>query len=199
MADNKSGRKKQARDVDRRQREREIATELARGDEPEPPVDTADLVDIELELESLAFPATGTAVVETVGDREIESAGGRYAVADLVPATEAETFESPVAVRTRIQRPTTALAMKRIVEAIDPIPHAELSQSQREAYEKTFRALQAIDADDNDEGIQAITDWILERIEDKESLPGSRDVRRQAASFCRSKGYEVRSDEWLGI
>ncbi|WP_255679363.1 hypothetical protein [Haladaptatus salinisoli] len=38
MADNKSGRDKQADDAERCQRERSIAEELERGDETEPPV-----------------------------------------------------------------------------------------------------------------------------------------------------------------
>ena len=199
MADDKSGRDKQARDSDRRQRERDLAAELARGDEPEPPFDAEDLVDVEEELESLTFPATGAEIVAAVGDRAIESPAGRYTVEDLVPAADAETFESPVAVRARIQRPTIAAAMKRVVEAADTLPNTELSESQRDAYEKTFRALKAIDADDDDEGIRAIGDWIVERVREKETLPGSRDVRRQAAKFCRSNGYQVRNDEWLGI
>lgn len=59
---------------------------------------------------------------------------------------------------------------------------------QRDAYVKTFAELEAIDADDDDEGIRAIADWIVERIREKETLPGSRDVRREAAKFCRSNG-----------
>ena len=43
MADNKSGRDKQAQDADQRQRERAIQEELKRMDEPEPPVDTSEL------------------------------------------------------------------------------------------------------------------------------------------------------------
>jgi hypothetical protein len=199
MADNKGGRDKQARDVDRRQRERDLAAELARGDEPEPPVDAAELVDVEVELESLPFPATGSDIVAAVGDRVIESTEGTYPVEALVPETDAETFESPRAVRTRIQRPTIAVAMKRVAEAAATLPNAELSGSQRDAYEKTFRALEAIDADDDDQGIRVIADWIVERIHDNEALPGSRGVRRQAATYCRANDYQVRDDEWLGI
>jgi len=39
MADNKNGREAQAQNEVRRQRERAIAEELERADEPEPPVD----------------------------------------------------------------------------------------------------------------------------------------------------------------
>ena len=198
MADDKSGRDKQARDEERRQREREINAELERGDEAEPPVDTSELAYFETALDAVTFPATGAAIVSAVGDREIESAVGTYAVADLVPDVEAETFDSPAAVRVRIQRPTIAVAMKRIVEASDPLPDEELGESQREAYVRTFRALEGIDGDD-DEGIAFMADWIVKRIREKEALPGSRDVRRRAAKFCRTNGYEVRDDEWLGV
>lgn len=44
-----------------------------------------------------------------------------------------------------------------------------------------------------------IGDWIVGRIRETEKLSGSRDVRRQAATFCRANGYEIRTDEWLGV
>ncbi|MFC5135747.1 MULTISPECIES: hypothetical protein [Haloferacaceae] len=199
MADDKSGRDKQAHDEERRQREREIAAELERGDEAEPPVDASELAYFETELEPLAFPATGVEIVSAVGDREIESTVGTYAIADLVPDADGETFDSPDEIGVRIRRPTVAMAMKRVVEAGDGLPNAEMSRSQRDAYERTFRELAAIDADDDDEGIRVMADWIVERIDDRETIPGSRDVRRRAAKFCRANGYEVRNDEWLGI
>ncbi|UPV76779.1 hypothetical protein M0R89_21545 (plasmid) [Halorussus limi] len=199
MADNKSGRDQQADDAERRQRERDLASELERHDEPKPPVETTELSDLEAELESLEFPATGTEVVDAVGDREVRAPDATYAVEELVPDTDGETFDSPGAVRVRIERPTVAAAMKRVVEASETLPNVNFRWSQREAYEKTFRELREIDADDDDEGIQAITDWIVEQIRTKEKLPGSRGVRRQAAKFCRSNGYQVRNDEWLGI
>jgi hypothetical protein len=85
-----------------------------------------------------------------------------------------------------------------VIEASKELPNTEFSWSQRKAYETTFQELKAVDADD-DEGIQAISDWIVDRIHDKGKLPSSRDVRRQAAKFCRANGYQVRNDEWLGI
>ncbi|WP_313694440.1 hypothetical protein [Halorarum halobium] len=199
MADDKRGRDKQARDAERRQRERAIAAELERGDETEPPTDESALDEFEAELDSLAFPATGAEVVAAVGDRQVESVGGTYAVEELVPDTAEERFDSPAAVRVRVRRPTIAAAMKRVVEASETLPNEELGRSRREAYEKTLRELKAIDADDEDEGISAITDWIVERIRDEEALPGSRAVRRQAAKFCRANGYEVRNDDWIGV
>ncbi|NHN60224.1 MULTISPECIES: hypothetical protein [Halorussus] len=199
MADNKSGRDEQADDADRRQRERSIAEELERGDEAEPPVDAGALADLGSDLESLEFPVTGTEVVDAVGDREVESVDGTYAIEELIPDTDAETFDSPAAVRMRVQRPTVAAAMKRVVEASRTLPNTDFRGSQREAYEKTFQELKTIDADDDDEGVRAISDWIVEQVRAKEKLPGSRAVRRQAAKFCRSNGYQVRNDEWLGI
>jgi hypothetical protein len=199
MADDKSGRDKQARDAERRRREREIATELERGDETEPPVDAAELADVEAELTELTFPATGTEVVAAIGDREIESVDGSHSVEELVPETDEETFDSPAAVRVQIRRPTIAGAMKRVLEASETLRNTEFGWTQRKAYEKTFQELKAIDADDDDEGVQVISDWIVERIRDKERLPSSRAVRREAAEFCRTNGYQVRNDEWLGV
>ncbi|MGM0398958.1 MAG: hypothetical protein ACQEQY_08185, partial [Halobacteriota archaeon] len=99
----------------------------------------------------------------------------------------------------QVQRPTVAAAMKRVVEASQTLPNTDFRWTQRKAYEKTFEELEAIDADDDDEGIRVIADWIVERIHEKETLPTSRAVRREAAKFCRSNGYQVRNDEWLGI
>lgn len=199
MADDRNSRDNQADDAERRQREREITAELERGDEPEPPVDTSELAYFETELETVTFPATGADVVAAVGDREIESAEGTYKIKALVPDTDVEVFEAPEAVRARIQRPTIAGAMKHVVEASEALSGAEFGTSQLDAYERTFQELQAIDADDDDEGIRTVREWITEQIEEKGKLPGSRAVRRRAAKFCRANGYEVRNDEWLGI
>ena len=199
MADDKSGRDKQADDAERRQQEREIATELMRGDEREPPVVAGELADFEAALEELTFPATGAEIVAAIGKREIESPEGSYRIEELVPETDEETFDSPAAVRVQVQRPTVAAAMKRVVEASKTLRNTDFSWAQRKAYEKTFQELEAIDADDDDEGIRVISDWIVDRIRDKETLPTSRAVRREAAKFCRTNGYEVRNDEWLGI
>lgn len=199
MADDKRGRDKQAHDAERRQREREIAAELERGDEIEPPMEAEELANLEAELEEVTFPATGNEVVTAIGDHEIESVEGSYSIEELVPETDEETFDSPAAVRVQVQRPTVAAAMKRVVEASKTLRNTDFSWTQRKAYEKTFQELKAIDADDDDEGIQAIGDWIVERIRDKETLPTSRAVRREAAKFCRANGYQIRNDEWLGV
>lgn len=199
MADDKSARDKQARDADRRQRERAVAAELERMDETEPPVEESALGELEAEIDAVAFPASGTEVREAIGDREIDGPDGTVAVADLVPDTNEVRFESAIDVRLRVRRPTVAGAMTRIEEASDELRDAELSGSKRTAYEKTFRALSSIEADDDDEGVRVVADWIVGRIRDHETLPSSRDVRREAARFCRENGYRVGNDQWLGI
>ncbi|MDZ7688275.1 MAG: hypothetical protein U5J64_06050 [Halobacteriales archaeon] len=199
MADDKKSRDKQARDEERRQMKRDQDEARERMGEPEPPIEDEELDEIETELGSLEFPATGAEVVDVVGERVVESVARRYSVEELVPDTEAERFGSPSVVLSRIKRPTVARAMKRIAEAVDTLPDAELEGSQRETYEKTLRELKEIDADDEDEGIRVVADWIVERIHEKEKLPGSRSVRRRAAEFCRANGYEVRNNDWLGV
>lgn len=199
MADDKRGRDKQARDADRRQRERAVAAELERMDETEPPVEEADLGDLETGLDAVAFPASGAEVLDAVGDLEIDGPDGTVAVADLVPDTDEVRFESASDVRVRVRRPTVAGAMTRVEEASDELRDADLSGSKRTAYEKTFRALASVEADDDDEGVGVVADWTVGRIRDDETLPSSRDVRREAARFCRENGYQVGNDQWLGI
>lgn len=199
MPDDKRGREKQARDAQNRQHQRDIVNALRRGDEPEPPIQTEELDEIEQELDSLSFPATGREVVESIGNRPIKSIDRSLTVENLLPESERETFETPAAVRERLERPSIAVAMKRILEGSDRLPGDKLQGAQWDTYERTFQELQAIDAVDEDEGIQVVSDWIVERIKDKGKLPGSRDVRRRAATYCRANGYEVRNDEWLGV
>lgn len=114
MPDDKHSREKQARDAERRQREREILEELERQDDTEPPVEEAVLDDVETKIQSLEFPPTGSEVVAAVGDRQVESPDETYTVEELVPETDAVTFDSPAAVRVRVQRPTITAAMERV-------------------------------------------------------------------------------------
>ncbi|GAA0234117.1 DUF5789 family protein [Halobaculum roseum] len=199
MADDKRGRDKQAHDAEKRRQERALATEMERYDEAEPPVDADVLSDIERDLESVEFPAPGSEVVDAIGEREIPTDDGTYAVEALLPDTDEEVFASAAAVRVRIQRPTVAAAMKRIAETVGSIRELELAGSQRDGYERTFRELVDIDPIDENEGIPVVADWIVERIREDRELPGSRSVRRRAAEYCRANGYEVRNDEWLGV
>jgi len=52
---------------------------------------------------------------------------------------------------------------------------------------------------DVDEGTEVVTDWIVARIRDDGEIPSPRDVRRRAAAFCRTSGYPVNADDWLGV
>ena len=198
MADNKQGRDKQADDEERRQREREVVTALERMDEPEPPQETEVPDDVDDALDAVEFPATGEAVVSAVGEHHVETSDETHTVADLVPDTRTVSFDSVDAVRVRLQRPTIAASMRRIVVAVDEVQNEVLSQSQYDAYERTLSALKAVDADDDDEGVRAITDWLVDQIHERKSLPSSRAVRKEAAGFCRKNGYPIRDDEWLG-
>ena len=196
MADDKRGRNKQARDTERRQQERDIVAELERGAEPEPPVDAPELEDLEEDLDALDFPATGAEVITAVGTHETDPGERTYTMEELVPDTDAETFDSPAALRVRVRRPTVAAAMKRVLEATKTLPHAELSDSQRDAYERTFKELKAIDAADDDEGIRTISDWIVERIHDEGR---SRGLRRYAGTQPRSAGRtDIKSETTSG-
>lgn len=198
MADNKNGREDQARDADDRQRERALLEALERGDEPRPPIESADLGDVDEALDTVEFPATAKDVVETVGDRVVDSPEGTYTVAELLPESEAIAFGGPEAIRTRVERPTVAASMKRVIEASDGLKDRDRLGSQYDAYEKTLEALADIDADDDDEGIAVVTDWIVDQIDEKGSRPPSRRVRKRAAKFCREQGFEIRDDQWLG-
>lgn len=199
MPDTRDSRDKQAHDEANRQRMRAMLEELERGDETEPPVTEESLDDLDADLETVEFPATGRDLVATVGESTVESPTTTYTVAELLPESDDDSYDSAATVRERVRRPTTAGAMKRIVEAVDASGSVSLDAKQREGYERTFRELIAIDAVDDDEGVTAVADWIVDRIESKGKLPGSRDVRRQAAKVCRANGYVVRDDEWLGI
>jgi phage FluMu protein gp41 len=89
--------------------------------------------------------------------------------------------------------------MKRIVEAAGPFQTETLRGSQRDAYEKTLRALADVDALDDDEVVAEIVDWIVDRVEANQAFPGSRAIRRQAATVCRAQGYEISNNDWLGV
>lgn len=199
MADDKSGRDEQASNEEQRQRERALAEELDRMDEVEPEIEATDLVDLETELDVVSFPASGSEVVAAAGDHEIAVTDESITVEEMIPDAEAEVFDSPAAVRMRVQRPTVAAEMKRIVEAADAADTVEFGTSQRDAYMKTLFALRAIEADDDDEGVREIGDWIVDQIHAKGKLPGSRGVRREAGKIARSYGHTVSNNDWLGI
>lgn len=198
MADDKSGRDEQAHDQERRQRERDLVEELERRDEPEPPIPEADADEIDRVIEAVSFPATGEEVVTTVGETALELGSEQYTVAELVPATEQVEYQSTDELRVQLRRPTVARATKQILEAAGTIQDVEFGRTKREAYERTLQALADKVADDDDEGITVVTDWIVERIHEDGAMPASRRVRKRAAKFCRANRIAVRDDEWLG-
>ncbi|WP_049916773.1 hypothetical protein [Halogeometricum pallidum] len=69
---------------------------------------------------------------------------------------------------------------------------------QYEAYERTFRALEDITPDDDDEGVAVVTDWIVEQMRSTGERPSSRAVRQRGRKFCQKSGYEVSDNDWLG-
>lgn len=69
---------------------------------------------------------------------------------------------------------------------------------QHKVYEKTFRALEDVTPDDDDEGITVVTDWIVEEIRTTGERPNSKSVRRRARRYCEDNGYEVSNNDWLG-
>jgi len=89
-------------------------------------------------------------------------------------------------------------AMRRIRDADDSRTAADNREQQHEMYEKTLRALEDIDADDDDEGVAVVANWVVDRIEATGERPDSGAVRRRAREFCRNNGYEVPADSWLG-
>lgn len=89
-------------------------------------------------------------------------------------------------------------AMERIRAADDENPTERFDREQQhEMYEKSLESLRAIDADDDDEGVTVVADWIVDRLSDG-ARPSSVDVRQRAQTFCRANGYEIPNDSWLG-
>jgi len=199
MPDDKRGREKQARNADRRQRERAIAADLERMDEPEPPIDETELAFFETALEELTFPVTGGDVVSAMGHRKLEGTTAEYSVAELLPASESVFYDSPATVRQQVQRPTVAKAMKRIVEEVSARDGVSLTSSARKDYEKTFREFERIEAVEADEAAQVLADWVIDRVRETGSLPDTRAVRQRAADYCRDHDYAVADEEWLGV
>lgn len=206
MPDTKDGREEQAHHEERRQREREIAEALARGEEPEPDpdleaVDEDDLTAVESALADLSYPATGEAVVEAVGERELATADRTYTVGDLISDSGRVRFDSPETIRARLARPTVARALRRItrtVGTVETLSDRKIDE-RLAAYDRTFRELVAVAPEDYEHGIQVVTDWVVDVVRRDERLPSSRAVRRRAAVFCRANGYEVREDGWLAV
>ena len=105
MADDKQGRDKQADDEERRQRESELEEARNRADEAEPVRDEPgeQLGDLDEALEAHDYPTTTDELVETYGDYEIETRGGRKPLDEVLASTDNQTYSSADDVRSRIQ------------------------------------------------------------------------------------------------
>lgn len=66
----------------------------------------------------------------------------------------------------------------------------------RDAYKKALRETRDIAGGD---GARDLADWIQNRIRTQSAFPSARSVRKQGADICRSRGYAVPSDSWLGV
>jgi len=192
MGDTKDGRDKQAQDERRRQIERATKEELTRYHETEPPRELDDA------LEELEYPAPADQVVEAAGEYEVQTEDDAIPVAEVVEESARDEYESP---RTHARSssgrplPRRCAAWRRSAERRDS---ASSSANAGTPTKKTLRALEDVDADDEDEGIAFVTAWLIDEMRENERLPKSRKVRKRAAKFCRSNGYEVRNDDWLG-
>jgi len=192
MGDTKNGREDQAQDEMKRQRKRAIQEELDRWHETEPPRELEDA------LEALDYPATVEEVAAEVGDYEVSVGDETIPVAEVVERSNVDRFDSPTEARERIQKPSVAASLRRLLAVSREAGLEDDFRKREDTYEKTLRVLENVDADDDDEGIAAVTAWIAERVEEKGSLPKSRRVRNYAAEFCRDNDYEIRDDAWLG-
>lgn len=105
MADNKSGRDKQAADEERRQRERELEEARDRADEAEPVHDETGerLGNLDDALETHDYPMTTEELIETYGDYEVETQGGTRSIAEVFASIDNERYDSADDVQTRIQ------------------------------------------------------------------------------------------------
>jgi hypothetical protein len=192
MGDTKEGREDQAQAEDRRQRKRAIQEELERWHETEPPRELEDA------LEDLDYPVTTERVAESVGDYEVPVGDETIPVTEIVRRSTRDRYDSAEEARYRIRRPSVAASLRRLLAVSEEAGLADEFREREDAYEKTLRALEDVDADDEDEGIAVVTAWIVERVQEGGALPKSRRVRNHAADFCRDNDYEIRDDSWLG-
>lgn len=70
-------------------------------------------------------------------------------------------------------------------------------EQQHEMYRKTLSALVEIDADDENEGVTVVTNWIIDYIKETGERPSSKAVRERAREFCEHNDYELPDDSWL--
>lgn len=192
MGDTKEGREEQAQEEQRRQMERATREELERFHETEPPRGLDDA------LEALEYPAPAERVAEAAEEYEVQTEVDTIPVAEIVAESKRETFESPEGVREKVQRPSVAASLRRLRDVSREAGLEDEFREREEVYRTTLRALEDVDADDDDECIAAVTAWIVAEVRDEQRLPSSRQARQRGAEVCRERGYEIRDDDWLG-
>lgn len=105
MVDSNDDQDKQARDDEDRQREQKVTEPRKRADEAEPPHDQDDqLGDLDAALDDHDYPTTADELVETYGDREVESKRGWTSIEEVLAPIDNETYDSADDVRQRILR-----------------------------------------------------------------------------------------------
>jgi len=100
MSNDKQSRDEKADREKERQQERMQKEARTRAEEEEPM--RAALGELDDELTSLDYPATTEELVEAYGEYEIETQDGRKSLADVLSATDEQTYDSAENVRRRI-------------------------------------------------------------------------------------------------
>lgn len=67
--------------------------------------------------------------------------------------------------------------------------------SRRRVYEKAIRETGNIAGDP---AATALATWIQAYVQEHESFPSGRTVRKRGAKICRENGYEISTGSWLG-
>ena len=67
--------------------------------------------------------------------------------------------------------------------------------SRRNVYEKALKETADIAGDP---AATALAQWIQDEIEQRETFPSGRTVRKRGAEVCRENGHQVSTGSWLG-
>lgn len=88
-------------------------------------------------------------------------------------------------------------ARQRIRDAGESVSGQESIQERMDVYMNTLEELDDLTPEDDDEGVTVVTQWIVDRMAERDEYPRSVDVRDRAAQYCRENGYEVPDGSWL--
>jgi len=158
VGDTKDGRDKQARDEVKRDIERATREELARFHETEPPRELDDA------LEELECPAPAERVVGAAGEYEVQTEDDAIPVAEVVERSSRDRYESDDDARMKLRRPSVAASLRRLEAVSQETGLREQFRERRDACERTPRALEDVEEDDEDEGIAVVTAWAVEEM-----------------------------------